>query len=359
MDDTLISRVAGNTPVREVPPDYYPAGCEGWLALSDGPDTDKKQFFFDQTIGDGEPERTVVFVHGNPESSYTWRHVIAHLRNTATEPLRIVAMDHIGFGLSDQADFEMVDMHHSANLLQLVRHLDLQDVTLVIHDWGGPIGTGAFIEDAWRVRNLLVMNTTIFPMPDDGITYTNYPLSWLPWASTPELIPDALWGGVAGYVVSHAHPQGTARFLSGVAKYVALFGARRIKSETPEYVWSEMLRSKANARSSKRNVRQTPFWGHGYRYTDPTHGLQDNRDYYRKLHEKVPAEWGPAGRNIDVCGYFGQWDACGKDSVIAQWHQALPKMESNTFKFEDVGHFIEEYKGEEMAAAILGMNQQR
>ena len=63
-------------------------------------------------------------------------------------------MDHIGFGISDQATFEMVEIHHSDNLLQLIRHLDLKDVTLAVHDWGGPIGVGTFIQEPWRMTTM-------------------------------------------------------------------------------------------------------------------------------------------------------------------------------------------------------------
>ncbi len=76
-------------------------------------------------------------------------------------------------------------MHHANNLLQLVRYLDLQNVTLVIHDWGGPIGVGAFIREPQRVSNLIVLNTTIFPMLPDGPLYTNYPIRFLPWSGFP------------------------------------------------------------------------------------------------------------------------------------------------------------------------------
>jgi pimeloyl-ACP methyl ester carboxylesterase len=78
----------------------------------------------------------VVFVHGNPESSYPYRHVRDRLLQ-ARACVRVIGVDHVAFGLSDQATFEMVDMHHARNLTQLVRHLDLRDVTLVVHDWGG------------------------------------------------------------------------------------------------------------------------------------------------------------------------------------------------------------------------------
>jgi pimeloyl-ACP methyl ester carboxylesterase len=270
--------------------------------------------------------------------------------------MRLIAMDHIGLGVSDQADFEMLDMHHTANLKQLIDHLELTNVTLVVHDWGGPIGIAAFLQTPELVKALLVMNTTVFPMPAEGHTYTNFPFPWLPWYLTAPLIPDALWGGVAAAVVSHAHPQGTAQFLATTGKYLALHALRAIPEEAPEYVWSQMLRGKANARSSKRNVRQTPVWGYGYRYRDRKHGMQDNHAYHANIQRQLKPLWGPAGQNIAVSGFFGQWDACGKDSVIQQWLEALPQMHDACYRFPDVGHFIEEYKGPEMAAAILRMN---
>ena len=344
-----------NTPLKNPPVDYAPSDSVNYFVISEGFDTDKRMFYFDYQVGQGEPDACILFVHGNPESSYTFRHIRDALIASG-ENIRLVAMDHIGFGLSDQATYEMIDMHHSSNLWQLVTHLDLRDVTLVVHDWGGPIGIGAFCDEPTRVSALMVMNTTIFPMPKDGYTYENFPLSWFPWSYTPKLIPNALWGGLAGYVVSNSLPQGTLSFLFNASKYMFLYGTHSISSKSPEYVWSESFRSTPNTKSSKRNVMQTPYWGHGYQYHDPTHGEQDNSLYYQTMQQQVPISWGPEGQNIKVSGFFGQWDACGKDSVIQQWQTALPQMIDHTYIFPDIGHFIEEYKGEEMAASILEMN---
>ncbi len=122
-------------------------------------------FYRDSTHGSGNPDNTILFVHGNPECSYTYRDVIKHTINSSKKPFRIVAMDHIGFGLSDQASFEMVCMDHAKNLLELIEHLDLKNVTLIIHDWGGPIGIGAFLKDPGRRSNLVIFNSTVFPFP--------------------------------------------------------------------------------------------------------------------------------------------------------------------------------------------------
>lgn len=352
----LIGDIPTNSPLRRVPGDYCPEGSANWYTLKRGNDAGKTLFYYDHRIGNKTPRTTVLFVHGNPESSYTYRHIRDALINSGA-PIRLVAPDHIGFGLSDQADFEMVDCHHADNLQELVEHLDLREVTLVIHDWGGPIGVGAFLDAPERVVNLLLMNTAVFPMPATGYTYRNWPITWLPWSRTPRVVPDRLWGGVAAYVVGNAQPQSTAQFLLGVARYVTKYALRRFPAGSPESVWSEPMRSLANARSSKRNVLQTPVWGHGYRYEDPRVGVQDNHEFYRRMHAMIPGAWGSDGAAIGAAGYFGSWDACGKDEVIAQWQQALPQMKDRTYIFRDHGHFIEEYKGSEMARTILEMTQ--
>ncbi len=350
--------VPTSSPLQTPPDDYCPPGSERWFTIPEGLDAGKQLFYSDhETSPGGTPTPTVLFVHGNPECSYTYRGIRDALLASG-EPVRIVALDHVGFGLSDQADFEMVDVHHAANLVQLVRHLDLQDVTLVVHDWGGPIGIGALLEDPERVSALVVMNSTVFPMPPDGHTYRNFPFPWLPWFLTPRLIPDRVWGGVAAAVVLHAHPQTTLPFVRAIARWTFAHARRKIDVDRPEYVFSQMLRGRANARSSKRQVRQTPVWGHGYRYTDARRGVQDNHGFYTRIQRTLAEAWGPAGRDLPVCGYFGEWDACGKPSVVAQWHEALPRMRDDTHRFPDVGHFIEEYKGPEIAASILAMRRE-
>lgn len=70
------------------------------------------------------------------------------------------------------------------------------------------------------------------------------------------------------------------------------------------------------------------------------------------MQAKVPELW----RDLPAAGAFGQWDPCGKDEVIAQWHQALPKMQPATLRLPKVGHFVEEYWGSEIARQILALN---
>jgi len=202
----LTNRQRGNTAVKQAPADYVPTGMDQaqWLTLKNGPDAGKKLFFYDVNIGPkSEPEITLCFVHGNPESSYTYRKIIAELERHCDRAIRIIAMDHIGFGLSDQASFEMVDMHHAENLKELIQHLDLTNVCLIVHDWGGAIGIGAFIDQAQRVSQLVILNTTVFPVSrDDSMVYDNFPLpGFLSWNSVAHWAPNALWPYIASMVV--------------------------------------------------------------------------------------------------------------------------------------------------------------
>ena len=106
--------------------------------------------------GSGPP---LLLLHGNPTWSFYWRKVIEPWR----KKFRVVALDHVGCGLSDKpAVYDYTLARHVENVLALVRALDLKDITLVAHDWGGPIGLGAAVALPQRFARLVLMNTAAF-----------------------------------------------------------------------------------------------------------------------------------------------------------------------------------------------------
>lgn len=108
--------------------------------------------------GQGPP---IVLVHGNPTWSFYWRDVITALRGR----FRVIAVDHVGCGLSDKpAGYEYRLARHIANLQMLVEHLDLRQATLVGHDWGGCVGLGAAGRMPQRFARLVLSNTGAFRM---------------------------------------------------------------------------------------------------------------------------------------------------------------------------------------------------
>ena len=83
--------------------------------------------------GEGDP---ILFLHGNPTSSYLWRNIIPHLSNQG----RCIALDHIGMGKSDKPDINYGFKDTFAYLEAFIEKLGLKNITLVIHDWGGILG---------------------------------------------------------------------------------------------------------------------------------------------------------------------------------------------------------------------------
>ncbi len=109
--------------------------------------------------GEGDP---VLMVHGNPTWSFYWRRLVLAL----SPRQRAIAVDHLGCGLSDKPlDYPYRLEDHVANLAGLVQTLDLQNITLVVHDWGGPIGLSAALQLQERIGRLVILNTGAFPPP--------------------------------------------------------------------------------------------------------------------------------------------------------------------------------------------------
>jgi cis-3-alkyl-4-acyloxetan-2-one decarboxylase len=106
----------------------------------------------------------LLFVHGNPTWSYLWRRPIAAL---SARGRRCVAFDHMGFGRSDKPPqlSRYTLRAHIDNALALIDELELKDVVLVAHDWGGPVGLGALLERRERLSGLVLMNTWAWELP--------------------------------------------------------------------------------------------------------------------------------------------------------------------------------------------------
>jgi haloalkane dehalogenase len=99
-----------------------------------------------------------LLMHGMPSWSYLYRYMIPALRAAG---YRCVAPDHIGFGKSDKVtDPEWYNIErHTANITRLVKHLDLQNITLFVQDWGGPTGLAQYAQMPERFSRLVIMNT--------------------------------------------------------------------------------------------------------------------------------------------------------------------------------------------------------
>lgn len=108
--------------------------------------------------GSGRP---ILFLHGNPTWSFMYREAI----DVLSDRHRCVAPDYLGFGLSEKpADFGYRPWQHARAIRDLIDSLRLRDFHLVVHDWGGPIGTSIVQAARDRVHSMTVLNSWMWPL---------------------------------------------------------------------------------------------------------------------------------------------------------------------------------------------------
>ncbi len=108
--------------------------------------------------GSGDP---VLFLHGNPTSSYLWRNVIPHLTPLA----RCVAPDLIGMGKSDKPDIEYRFFDHASYLEEFIHAMGLGNITLVLHDWGSALGFHFAMRHESHLKGLAFMEAILLLVP--------------------------------------------------------------------------------------------------------------------------------------------------------------------------------------------------
>jgi cis-3-alkyl-4-acyloxetan-2-one decarboxylase len=120
-------------------------------------------------------------LHGEPTWGYLFRHLIAGLSATH----RVIAPDHMGFGKSQTpADRTYWLQDHIDNLQALVLDLDLREITLVMHDFGGPVGMGLLARHPERISRIVSLNgPTPFGQPGlaDALAANSAQAPWFSW----------------------------------------------------------------------------------------------------------------------------------------------------------------------------------
>ena len=159
--------------MKNVSSDLYPFK-NNWLKLDD-----LRLHYVDE--GEGE---SVVAVHGNPTWSFYYRDLVTKLR----DGYRVVVPDHMGCGFSDKPGddgYEYSLEQRIDDFSSLMDDLGLQDVNLVVHDWGGMIGLGWAVRNPDRVKRLVILNTAAFHLPKSK------PCPWQLW-----MVRDTPFGGL-------------------------------------------------------------------------------------------------------------------------------------------------------------------
>ena len=107
--------------------------------------------------GDGDP---ILFLHGQPTSSYLWRNIMPHLEHQG----RVIAPDNIGFGMSDQPDLDYTFADHYRYIEAFIEEMGLTNITLVVHDWGSGLGLHYAQQNPDNVRGIVTMEAIIAPL---------------------------------------------------------------------------------------------------------------------------------------------------------------------------------------------------
>ncbi len=111
-----------------------------------------KIHYIDEGRGD-----TVLFLHGNPTSSYLWRNIVPHVASGA----RCIAMDLIGMGRSDKPDIDYRFVDHVKYVEGFIEKMDLKNITLVVHDWGSALGLHYAMRHEDNIKGIVLMEAIL------------------------------------------------------------------------------------------------------------------------------------------------------------------------------------------------------
>jgi haloalkane dehalogenase len=261
-------------------------------------------------VDEGPPDAPpLLFVHGNPTWSYLWRRPIAELSSRGH---RCVAFDHMGFGRSDKPpQLSAYSLErHIGNAIALIDALDLSNVTLVGHDWGGPIGLGALLERRDRLRAVALMNTWAWELP-----------SFLP-PFLREFRTEGLGEILAlgGNLFVESIPGGMRRRDADPLMMEAY------RAPFPDY-WS-----RAGTLAFQREI--------------PLTERDRSAPLMASIHERLP------DLSLPVLLVWGMRDPVFQPVFLEQWRELFPKAE--TVELDDASHFLVEDSPDAVTDAIAG-----
>ena len=127
-------------------------------------------------IGKKDGRDTIVMVHGNP----TWSFYYRNLAKSLKENFRVIVPDHIGCGFSDKPqDFNYTLENHIDHLEALLEDLNLYNIHLVVHDWGGAIGMGFATRNPKKIKSIVFLNTAAFRSQEIPSSISICKLPWI------------------------------------------------------------------------------------------------------------------------------------------------------------------------------------
>ena len=259
--------------------------------------------------GDAGP---VVMVHGNPSWSFYYRKLVTALRDN----YRCIVPDHIGMGLSDKPDDESYHFtldQRVDDLESLLDHLGItENITLVVHDWGGMIGLAYATRHPERIKRLVILNTSAFHLPKDKT---------VPWQLKLSRVP----------VIGAFLNQGLNIFARGAVKHCV---TRKAMPPEVAAAYLAPYDSWSHRRAVKKFIFDVP--------------LKPEDTAYETV-EQVDKTVGQFS-NIPMLICWGMKDFVFDDCFLKEWVKRFPDAEFHCF--EDVGHYILEDAPEDVVPLV-------
>lgn len=274
----------------------------------------------------------MLMVHGMPTWSYLYRFMI---NSFLAKGFRCVAPDHIGFGKSSKVidpDWYSIT-RHADNLGRLVESLNLTNVTLIVQDWGGPIGLSQYHNNPHRFSRLVIMNTWLH---HDTYDYSAGALSWISQNSPGGIFRDNVpekfnWGTLMAMATQRVSPQDSLFAIMG--------------GDEPRFS-KEAL--------AVKTAYDAPFIGLGedgvsgprrFPLSIPANGTNpDNAEKHQKVFATVNQT------TLPVHFVWGVTDNVFTKEWGLQWHSLIPH---STWYEVNGGHFLQDTHGAEIAEHIL------
>jgi cis-3-alkyl-4-acyloxetan-2-one decarboxylase len=255
---------------------------------------------------------TLVFIHGNPSNKALFRHLIA----AAGTDYRCVAIDHIGMGESDKPDRGAYDFHFEQRVDDLERVIDQlklgDQLTLVMHDWGGIIGLRYAQRHPERIQRLVITNTAGFGL--------------LPGKKLPKEIWFIRNTWLGGYLCKHYNI-----FQRGAAKY----GVDHALDKARADLYLQHHQNPHDCEAILRFVRDIPL--------KPIDRGYDKIAALRELYPKL------ADKPVQI--FWGMKDFVFDADYLAEFQKLIPHAEVH--KYPNAGHWLTEDVHEDMVPKLM------
>lgn len=259
--------------------------------------------------GQGSP---VVMIHGNPSWSFYYRNLVTSLSTNH----QCIVPDHIGCGFSDKPgddDYDYTLVNRIDDLEALLEHLDINDnITLVVHDWGGMIGMGYAARYPERIKRLVILNTGAFHLPKT------------------KKLPAALWLGRNSWIGT-VLVRGFNAF-SGIASVIGVKRKPMDKDIRQAYV--APFNSWKNRISTLRFIQDIPLKP-GDRNYQLVSDIANDLEKFKTL-------------PMLIC--WGLQDFVFDKHFLNEWQARFPG--AKVHAFDDCGHYILEDASEEVVPLI-------